>query len=386
MNTLPAILFLNAPKQLEFGIDFNLWTIGPKFKGLKAIPIGIHFVHYSLKGSFKTGFFHDFTENDLVVWETDEDQLHRYRHNLREFEFSLGDYPITAELNNINLYEKWRSMSGYINNRLLFQVLPSSLKISSMSSTSKFSNDWTNTQKQDLEQVNQLQNQDIIPTSIEQLNYLNQQNEILMDTSESNQTLAMNTDQENERDDQGLNDWINFSVIDLKLSFPVGSTPTEITKYSLDKSYLFETILTQNYNNEHEIIGELQLSFVLFHFGQLFDGFEQWKLLVHLFCFSIESILKHVDLYMNFINTLKFQLEEFPVDFFKDELSSTSFLVSCLSNLCTNIKETENVGLENQLKKLIDFVDNRFDWDLNHDIRELDEGEDAPMVVELSEG
>lgn len=33
-------LFLNAPQNLEFGIDCNTWKIGPKFKGIKFIPPG----------------------------------------------------------------------------------------------------------------------------------------------------------------------------------------------------------------------------------------------------------------------------------------------------------------------------------------------------------
>lgn len=41
------LLFLEAPPNLEFGIDYNAWTIGPLFKGVKLIPPGLHFVYYS---------------------------------------------------------------------------------------------------------------------------------------------------------------------------------------------------------------------------------------------------------------------------------------------------------------------------------------------------
>jgi hypothetical protein len=40
------LLFLEAPENLEFGIDFNAWTTGPLFKGVKLIPPGLHFVFY----------------------------------------------------------------------------------------------------------------------------------------------------------------------------------------------------------------------------------------------------------------------------------------------------------------------------------------------------
>ena len=39
---------LNAPKNLEFGIDNISWKIGHKFKGVKLIPLGTHIITYSL--------------------------------------------------------------------------------------------------------------------------------------------------------------------------------------------------------------------------------------------------------------------------------------------------------------------------------------------------
>lgn len=37
---------LQAPPGLTFGIDFSAWTIGPRFKGLKLIPPGLHYVYW----------------------------------------------------------------------------------------------------------------------------------------------------------------------------------------------------------------------------------------------------------------------------------------------------------------------------------------------------
>lgn len=42
-----CLLFLEAPPNLEFGIDYMAWTIGPLFKGVKMIPPGLHFVYFS---------------------------------------------------------------------------------------------------------------------------------------------------------------------------------------------------------------------------------------------------------------------------------------------------------------------------------------------------
>ena len=39
-------LFLDVPVGTEFGIDYNSWQVGAKFKGVKMIPPGIHFIYY----------------------------------------------------------------------------------------------------------------------------------------------------------------------------------------------------------------------------------------------------------------------------------------------------------------------------------------------------
>ena len=41
-----TLVLLNVPERTEFGIDYNSWTVGPKFKGVKMIPPGLHFVYY----------------------------------------------------------------------------------------------------------------------------------------------------------------------------------------------------------------------------------------------------------------------------------------------------------------------------------------------------
>ena len=41
-----TLVLLDVPEKTEFGMDYNSWTVGPKFKGVKMIPPGFHFVFY----------------------------------------------------------------------------------------------------------------------------------------------------------------------------------------------------------------------------------------------------------------------------------------------------------------------------------------------------
>lgn len=43
-----TLVILDVPEGTDFGIDIKSWESGEKFKGIKMIPPGIHFVHYRL--------------------------------------------------------------------------------------------------------------------------------------------------------------------------------------------------------------------------------------------------------------------------------------------------------------------------------------------------
>ena len=44
-----TLLLLSSPKKMNFGIDLSEWTIGEKFLGIKLIPLGVHFITFSLE-------------------------------------------------------------------------------------------------------------------------------------------------------------------------------------------------------------------------------------------------------------------------------------------------------------------------------------------------
>ena len=269
MTNLPSHLLL------EFGIDFNAWQTGPKFKGLKLIPPGLHYVHYSVQSkqqgqsqsiaqqSLRSGFFHDFKSGELMVrkWNNDQEsfellqdpeELARFRHSILELDPFLGPYPLVADpsTGHRNTYQEWLSLTRYISSTVLTQILPEGLCIYSMHMTSKFSD---------------------VP------------DERLKDLQSSSL--------DHER--------LHFTDFDLKKSFPQDVSGQERSKYARDKSWLLESLLTQcpatltssrQDTSESSLLGELELSFILFLVAQVFDGFEQWKSLIHLFCYSSEAL------------------------------------------------------------------------------------------------
>jgi len=66
---------------MQFGIDNQFWTIGPKFKGVKLVPFGAHFVYYSLKDehhAHRQGFWVMLSAEQSVVVKTFSTKVDRF--------------------------------------------------------------------------------------------------------------------------------------------------------------------------------------------------------------------------------------------------------------------------------------------------------------------
>ncbi|TPX32780.1 hypothetical protein SmJEL517_g04181 [Synchytrium microbalum] len=359
------VVFLAPPPAgIDFGIDMNSWELGRRFSGLKLIPPGLHFIHSGgVSGIGRVGFFHFFTEREIVVanWDTateqieaaphDSDQVERLRANLRTLDSSLGPYPLntTTPSHQFTTYQRWLRLTQHITPNLLSRVIPTGY-IGSMTSVSRFS--------------------DVVSPST---------------NMETSSTLA-NTE------------WLHFTWIDLKRSFPQGASGAELTRYSIDKSYLLRKLLEGQYSDYKDLLGELELSFIIFLVGQVYDGLEQWKILVTLLCSCHELLELQVDMFIGFTGVLLVQLQELPEDFFIDALSGDSFLRHALRMYTSSVASTtsyhtpmrampRNTDLVRSMDTLLDFVENYFQWELRTEARlaaegdEEEEGEYAPVIV-----
>ncbi|KAI9292754.1 AAR2-domain-containing protein [Neoconidiobolus thromboides FSU 785] len=274
------LVFLNCPKDFEFGIDFSNWIVGPKFMGLKFIPPGIHFIYYSIVDKtghtgIRNGFFHYFKKEQIIVkkWNEYNEEVYkdnelepelndRIKYNIQSFDPNLGTYPITQS----DVYKKWKQLTRYVSSELIQKIAP---------------------------------------------------NDGLMDgflPTEENSNF------------EEFDGSLKFTKFDLKKSFPEGSFGSELTKYSLDKSYLLMKLIENEYLDYKNILGEIELSFIVFLLGQNFIGLEQWKKLIVLISNSNEAINQSPNLFIHFLEILYFQLLECPQDFFHDIILENNFL------------------------------------------------------------
>lgn len=168
----------------------------------------------------------------------------------------------------------------------------------------------------------------------------------------------------------------NFTQIP-KRKYPEGSSVAEISQHSMDFSYFFNKVIDE-YSNGELLLAELQFAFLCFIVGQVFDGFEQWKLLVNLFCYSDQALVHHTELFSHFIRVLHFHIREVPQDFFVDIVAQNNFLVVNLRTFFRNVHDCEQTSLMEKAARFQRHLENKFGWDL----AEEEDEDNAPVVVE----
>ncbi|KAI6657583.1 hypothetical protein LOD99_326 [Oopsacas minuta] len=328
-----TFLLLNLPPKSIFGIDTNSWEIGDKFKGVKMIPSGVHFIFCQSIGREGCtgpviGFFHVFKPKELLVKEWDikaeifsskefsEIDLNPIRTDLRLYEPCLAPYPYD------NL-KTWVSLTNHVTDLSL-------AKIGINGAISAF---------------------DIAEFS-------------KGETKEG---------------------CIKFSHIPLP-SISKGASPIDITRAHIDRSHILLDCLKNNYqDNCTSLFGEIQCSFLLFVYGHIYEGFEQWRRLVELLCSCDQALVTSSQLYSHFITILHFQLNTIPVEFLLTNDQSSKviteqniFLVPVLNNLFLNLKESSVCSeLKDRADRFKSMLIHKFKW--NFEVTE----EDMPVIVNL---
>jgi hypothetical protein len=188
------------------------------------------------------------------------------------------------------------------------------------------------------------------------------------------------------REEMNLRDTVNSS--------DAQSRANELTLLYLDKSLVLESLVVNQYDSYENILGELQLSFLMFLLIFCYDSLEHWKKLLDTICRSEKILLQKPEFAIAFMRIIYEQLNFSPADFFQNELSKDNFLKPALTCLFDNLNGLKNNGnVKEHKKRLLNFISKKFSisLSLNSDIFEVDENvdtcmdEDKPVVVTVDE-
>eukprot|EP01135_Chromosphaera_perkinsii_P003294 Nk52_evm69s239 gene=Nk52_evmTU69s239 len=392
-----SFILMDLPEGSEFGINYNSFRIGHRFKGVKMIPPGFHYVYFSLakmgtEGRFdsdglpevspRVGLFlyFDFDklakgEDRILVYFWDKasegivggndcddaainsDQVRRIKYNIREFEPSLGAYASMKE--NV---QKWKNLTDMISEPLVKRVEPKSKLISTCFKAPSDSSSGDHQQKG-------------VGLEKGKRNFADYESQAYFDSLEEDPEFALNfvkipSNRSMKFYGAGEN---GMSSMDA----------SRLSECNLDQTAMLERILKTECGGDYKVLlGEIQLAFVTFLVGQIFSGFEQWKELVTLLCSSGKAIQHHEDMYRKFLEILHYQLLETPDDFFVDIISKDNFLTVTMQRLFWNIEDYSNGDGPASLRALSatfkDYISERFQYDFEG----VPEDEE-PCVVEM---
>lgn len=363
------LLVLDAPKEMEFGIDMYSWQIGTNFHGIKMIPPGIHYCGYSERDlltkqlSNRQSFFIEFKQpNEMFIvvrWSPEENLFQRQqltpdeyetRRNQRyELDHLLGQYPLDT-------YRQWLSFSSHLKYNFIEIIIPINGYICSANVFDSCEH------KKTTEEYSE-------PKSLAEA-------ESRLPKLTLNSQFAF-----------------RFTIIEKNEKLYSGS---DLTHSKLDRTNQLEKIVSDRFDgNIYGILCELQLSFIVFFLGHVYDGFEQWKRLFQLICSCQKAFCRWPMFYVDFLQTIYFQLKQFSNDsvsgehLFVDIDQQENVIYKSLENLFANVSVcNDNEKMEgNDFEKLIErcdkmknFLNETYSWTFD------DEPDDEkPVIVELNQ-
>ncbi|MFS7890449.1 putative A1 cistron-splicing factor, AAR2, AAR2 domain superfamily [Helianthus anomalus] len=279
-----ALLFLDVPQHTLFGIDTQIFSVGPNFKGIKMIPPGPHFVYYSSSNrggsdfSPMIGFFIDLNPSEVIVrkWDPQEERLvkvpeeeeERYSQAVKSLEFDkyLGPYTLSQ-------YGEWKMLSNYITKSVIERIEPIGGDI----------------------------------TVIHEPDILENGPKTAMEEALSEQLKNTNV---RTSDDTLKKRGCYYTKIP-RLIKKKGVVSQDLTSLNLDKTSLLESILMKDYGGTEDLLlGELQFAFIAFLMGQSLEAFLQWKAIVHLLFGCTEAPLhSRSRLFTKFTKVVYYQLK-----------------------------------------------------------------------------
>ncbi|KAJ6801404.1 protein AAR2-like protein [Iris pallida] len=374
-----TLLLLDVPQFTLLGIDTQVFSVGPIFKGIKMIPPGPHFVYYNPSNkegnefSPTTGFFIVTHPSEVIVrkWHQQEERLvriseeeeTRYSEAVQRFEFDrqLGPYALEQ-------FAEWRQLSGYITKETIERIEPIGGEITIVYESGMIEkNPRTAIDKQLVEQLRD---------------------------SKFSKCAAEKVEKK------------GCYYKDIPHVIKQDITGGELTSLNLDKTSLLETILMEDYEGAEDLLlGELQFAFVAFMLGQSLEGFLQWKALVSLLFSCTEAPLRtRSQLFTKFIRVVYFQLKHGfdkqnkgnsvgkGISLFLDDtmFSKDIFLFRLCKEFFPLVLESHGVDGDLLLwtRKLKSLLETAFGWEFKDNADVMCEDEDdefSPVIVPPNE-
>lgn len=156
--------------------------------------------------------------------------------------------------------------------------------------------------------------------------------------------------------------------------FTKSTAPADVTFNNIDTVNLIDKLFNE-ITSKSQLLEELQHAFIVYLCGLSVDSLAHWRQILSLICNSEQSVEKDKNFYKSFVNIIKHQLPEIPVEFIEQSASNTIYhdVKNLLRNLVVNNCTETSDNLQSHLKSFIG-------WTFEDFLEE--DPEDLPQVVE----
>ena len=321
------LIIVDAPSGLEFGIDIFQFTTGPNFGGMSLLPDGLHLVYHSSGAGVRQGFFVSCKNAQVSAhaWDKSNEEIaakcNYSPEQMQELQMAIARGTLNNKLGPYPLeqYHKYKNLSNFIDLNVL-NICDLPLGVSIMPG------DAEDMQSLYLQSLNQNQKQDSKKGKKESTkDPATSMKPYFADSARVARFCDINAFETSLRENIQSN-------VDAKWS--PREKAAKLSSFYLDRSMIVEYIIASHFNSSSSLLlGEIQLSFLLFLILFSYPAMQHWKEALILVSNSESFLSKHKRFTISFMRMVYEQLNYVGEDFFEEELSRDNFLKPCLGSL-----------------------------------------------------
>ncbi|XP_037037204.1 protein AAR2 homolog [Bradysia coprophila] len=348
------LIIAGVPEKTEFGIDLCSYSVGEKFRGVKMIPAGPHFVYTAAQGPYgdtasRIGFIHYFKSQEIVIreWDNEKEELRqrtsgnedeevtRIRCNLRELDSYLAPYDFSS-------LAKWNNLTNHMTEMTINRCLPECGLIRPSVEFESCSNE-------------ERPKGNTIATG-QRINRLaNDEDELLPKLKIVPETAPRFTQ--------------------LPELYPKHLTTQEISLAHMDAILAVDQLFSQFPESNH-LLDEIQFSFVLYLAGYSTDSLAHWRRILGILANSEAGVKKNNKFYREYLDVMQYQLPELPEELMEPTPRNTVY--RDVRNL---VKNCSLCDLDKEADYLMANLSQEMGWTFDGLLSE--DPDDLPVVVEM---
>lgn len=367
-----TLLFLACPPKTFLGIDLISFNTSPNFHGIKDVPAGIHFLYCGTDASLaiRHGLWLNLTTGvHIFQWHTQEENFSavpagddialRAASTLPAIhEKGLVDYAALLDATESRQSQTpsspsdWPLLTSHTTLKTLTRIFGTTHSISSISSA-----------PQDSEHIPGLEASEVAATF-----------------ADKHETP------------------LNFLPINLKQTWPSAAVGRDRTDAARDRSWylghLMETVLPLPHERgkaAREIVGELQLCFLMVLTLANYSCLEQWKRILGVLLTCRKAVEEVEGFFVEVLQILRLQLrhcEDVEGGLFEfGEQGGGSWLRGLLRGFKITVEEVGSESLVEEMSEIEDLMREVYGWEvesamLRRGVVELEDGERAELSME----